>query len=84
MIKKTISNTKKKITAISTGIGAAGLTVGTSLTGSASTLCTGACGSCGLGCGSVVTIAAAGFVVILGRKKLKPNLVSSRDSNKDE
>lgn len=69
-MKEAIINTKKKIATISTGIGAAGLTVGTSLTGSASTLCTGSCGACGLGCGSVVTIAAAGFVVMLGRKKL--------------
>lgn len=69
-MNKVLSNTKKKITTISTGIGVAGLTVGTSLTGSASTLCTGACGSCGLGCGSAVTVAAAGLVVILGRKKL--------------
>ncbi|WP_318508819.1 hypothetical protein [Bacillus sp. T3] len=70
MIKK-FSNTKKKLTTLSTGIGAAGLTVGTSLTGSASSLCTGTCGACGLGCGSIAAIAAAGFVVILGRKKLK-------------
>jgi hypothetical protein len=69
-MKKAISNTKKKIATISTGIGAAGLTVGTSMAGSASTLCTGACGSCGLGCGSLVTVAAAGFVVAIGRKKL--------------
>lgn len=70
-MKMAISNTKKKITTITTGIGAAGLTVGTSLTGSASTLCTGACGSCGLGCGSVLTVAAAGLVVMaIGRKKL--------------
>lgn len=68
---KSISNTKKKFSTISTGIGAAGLTVGTSLTGSASSLCTGSCGACGLGCGSVAAIAAAGFVVMLGRKKLK-------------
>lgn len=70
-MKEAISNTKKKITAISTGIGAAGLTVGTSLTGSASSLCTGACGSCGLGCGSVATVAAAGFVIMLSRKQFK-------------
>lgn len=67
-MKNTISNTKKKITAISTGVGAAGLTVGTSLTGTAGSLCTGTCGSCGLGCGALVSAAAAGFVVVLGRK----------------
>jgi hypothetical protein len=69
-MKETISKTKKKIAAISTGIGAAGLTVGTSLTGTASAACTGACGSCGLGCGSIAAVAAAGFVVIAGRKRL--------------
>ncbi|WP_147532909.1 hypothetical protein [Bacillus marasmi] len=74
---KTFTNTKKKITTISTGIGAAGLTVGTSLTGSASSLCTGACGSCGLGCGSAAAIAAAGFVIMIGRKRLKNGTVDS-------
>lgn len=69
-MKETISRTKKKIAVISTGIGAAGLTVGTSLTGTASTACTGACGACGLGCGSIAAVAAAGFVVIAGRKRL--------------
>jgi hypothetical protein len=71
MMKKTLSNTKKKITTFSTGVGAAGLTVGTSITGSASTLCTGTCGSCGLGCGSLLSVAAAGLVLALGRKKLR-------------
>lgn len=68
-MKNTISNTKKKITTFSTGIGAAGLTVGTSLTGSAGSLCTGTCGSCGRGCGALVSAAASGFVVVLGRRK---------------
>jgi hypothetical protein len=69
-MKNIISNSKNKITAISTGIGAAGLTIGTSLTGTASTACSGSCGACGLGCGALVTVAAAGFVGVLGRKKL--------------
>ncbi len=69
-MRKMITNSKKKITAISTGIGAAGLTIGTSFTGTATTACTGSCGSCGLGCGALVTVAAAGFVGVLGRKKL--------------
>jgi len=73
-MKNAISYTKKKIKTISTGIGAAGLTVGTSLTGSAGSLCTGTCGSCGLGCGALVSAAAAGFVVVLGqRKRVKKN-----------
>lgn len=76
---KSITNTKKKLTTISTGIGAASLTVGTSLTGSASSLCTGSCGACGLGCGSVAAIAAAGFVVMLGRKKLKSGTEKSQE-----
>lgn len=66
-------NIKKKALTLSTGIGAAGITIGSSLTGHASALCTGACGSCGFGCGSLISAAGVGAIALIsGRKNKKP------------
>ncbi|WP_035101063.1 hypothetical protein [Aneurinibacillus terranovensis] len=63
---------KEKVTGLITGMGAAGVTVVSSMAGyagQASNLCTGTCGSCGMGC-SIAGLAAAGFILFKGRKRI--------------
>ncbi|MGC5325507.1 hypothetical protein [Brevibacillus sp. SYSU BS000544] len=67
-MKSSIRIRKEKLVSLSTGAGAAGLTIGSSVIGPAAQLCNGICGSCGLGCSSLIAVATVGMLSMIRQK----------------
>lgn len=67
-MKSSIRIGKEKLVSLSTGAGAAGLTIGSSVIGPAAQLCNGMCGSCGLGCSSLIAVATVGMLSMMRQK----------------
>lgn len=70
-MRSTFKFGKEKLVSLSTGAGAAGLTIGSSVVGPAAQLCNGLCGSCGLGCSSLIAVATVGMLSMMRQKYKK-------------